>query len=266
MTVTTDASLTGWGATVEGRSASGLWTEQHLHWHINCLEMLAVIRALKYFLPVLRDHHVLIRTDNTAVVSYINHQGGLRSRPLCKLAHQVLLWSQEKFLSIRATYIPGVQNVGADMLSRQGLRPGEWRLHPEVVKQIWERFGQAEIDLFASQETSHCPLWFSIFPPAPLGVDALVQTWPRRRLYAFPPIALLPQVLERVRQEGIRLLLIAPYWPARVWFSDLLMLLEGQPWEIPLRQDLLTQARGTICHPSPELWKLWAWPLKGVAC
>ncbi|KAI2642466.1 Catalase-peroxidase [Labeo rohita] len=38
--------------------------------------MLAVFRALKYFLPDLRDRHVLVCTDSTAVVYYINHQGG----------------------------------------------------------------------------------------------------------------------------------------------------------------------------------------------
>ncbi|XP_050958241.1 uncharacterized protein LOC127179639 [Labeo rohita] len=45
--------------------------------------MLAVFRALKHFLPDLRDRHVLVRTDNTSVVSYINHQGGrgLHSSP-----------------------------------------------------------------------------------------------------------------------------------------------------------------------------------------
>ncbi len=41
----------------------------------------------------LRDRHVLVRTGNTAVVSYINHQGGLRSHPLYRLAHQILGWS-----------------------------------------------------------------------------------------------------------------------------------------------------------------------------
>ncbi|KAI2646176.1 Protein Daple [Labeo rohita] len=61
-----------------------MWSGRHLSWHINCLEMLAVFRALKYFLPDLRDSHVLVRTDSTAVVYYINHQGGLRSRPLYK--------------------------------------------------------------------------------------------------------------------------------------------------------------------------------------
>ncbi len=33
-----------------------------------------------------------------------------------------------------SSYIPGTHNIGADFLSRQGLRPGEWSLHPEVVE------------------------------------------------------------------------------------------------------------------------------------
>ncbi len=70
------------------------------------------------FLPDLRGHHVLVRTDNTSVVSYINRQGGL----LYRLAHQILLWAQGKLLSLRAVYIPGHLNQGADILSRQGLR------------------------------------------------------------------------------------------------------------------------------------------------
>ncbi|KAI2647549.1 Transposon Ty3-G Gag-Pol polyprotein [Labeo rohita] len=137
VTLATDASLTGWGAVMSGHTARGLWRGHQLTWHINCLEMLAVFQALKHFLPDLRDRHVLVRTDNTAVVSYINHQGGLRSRPLYKLAHQILVWSRGKLLSLRAVYLPGYLNVGADILSRQGPRPGEWMLHPEVVKQIW---------------------------------------------------------------------------------------------------------------------------------
>ncbi|MCI4385150.1 hypothetical protein PGIGA_G00046990 [Pangasianodon gigas] len=113
----TDASLTGWGAVMSGRPARGLWSGRHLTWHINCLEMLAVFLALKHFLPDLRGRHVLVRTDNTMVVSYINRQGGLRSRPLYRLARQILVWSQGKLLSLRAAYIPGYLNVGADALT-----------------------------------------------------------------------------------------------------------------------------------------------------
>ncbi len=49
--ITTDASMTGWGAGFEGRPASGEWKEEFLSWHINCLELRAVFLALKYFLP-----------------------------------------------------------------------------------------------------------------------------------------------------------------------------------------------------------------------
>ncbi|KAL1268872.1 hypothetical protein QQF64_034235 [Cirrhinus molitorella] len=84
--LTTDASLTGWGAVMSGRSAQGLWEGHHLMWHINCLEMLAVFRALKHFLPDLRGHRVLVRTDNTSVVSYINRQGGYSHSAVINLA------------------------------------------------------------------------------------------------------------------------------------------------------------------------------------
>ncbi len=133
----------------------------------------------------------------------------------------------------------------------------------QVVKQIWRVFGQAQVDLFATRETSQCPLWYCLTHPVPLGLDAMVQTWPRLHLYAFPPIALLPGVLERVRRDGVRLLLLAPFWLGRVWFSDLISLLDGSAWEIPVRRDLLSQTRGTLVHPRPKLWRLWVWPLRG---
>ena len=265
-TVTTDASLTGWGAVCQGRPAHGVWTATQRGWHINRLELLAVFLALQYFSNLLTGRHVLLRSDNMAVVSYLNHQGGLRSRPLCRLARSILLWSRNRFLSIRAVHVPGRLNVGADLLSRQTLEQGEWRLHPQTVSLLWRIFGEARVDLFASSTTTHCPLWFSLCPPSPLGLDALAHDWPRTSLYAFPPIRLIPAVLSRIRLDRVeQLLLVAPWWPTQPWFAELVSLIVGSPWEIPLRQDLLSQARGMIWHPRPDLWKLWAWPLSGVS-
>ncbi len=73
--VTTDASNTGWGALCEGKPTFGHWSKAESGFHINCLEMLAVCRACQFFLPDLIGRHVLIRSDNMSVVSYINHQG-----------------------------------------------------------------------------------------------------------------------------------------------------------------------------------------------
>ncbi len=77
--VYTDASAKGWGAMFYGLAVSGVWTGPQLHWHINCLELLAVHLALNRLKRCLRGEHVLVRTDSTATVAYINRQGGLPS-------------------------------------------------------------------------------------------------------------------------------------------------------------------------------------------
>ncbi len=86
-------------------------------------------------------------------------------------------------------------NRAADALSRQLTFPGEWRLHPETIRLIWSRFREAQVDLFASRESSHCQLYFSL-TEGTLGTDALAHSWPRALCkYAFPPVSLLTQTL-----------------------------------------------------------------------
>ncbi len=77
------------------------------------------------------------------------------------------------------------------MLSRNNVFLEEWMLHRVTVQKIWEIFGKARVDLFASKDNSHCPIFFAG------STDALAHKWP----YAFFPIALLPQVLRRVRER-----------------------------------------------------------------
>lgn len=69
-----DASLTGWGAVLKGRSVNGTWHLRLHYAHINYLELLE-----HFFLPLLRSCHVLVRADNTTVVAYMNQQGGMCS-------------------------------------------------------------------------------------------------------------------------------------------------------------------------------------------
>ncbi len=129
-----------------------------------------------------------------------------------------------------AIHIPGLLNRTADELSRAAL-PGEWRLYPQTVQLIWQRFGLAQVDLFASLETSHCQLFYSL-TEGTLGTDALAHSWPRGlRKYAFPPVSLLAQTLCKVREEEEQILLVAPYWPTRTWFPELMLLVTAPPSE-----------------------------------
>ncbi len=129
------------------------------------------------------------------------------------------------------------------------------------MDQIWERFGVAQVDLFASQESTQYPLWFSLSHPTSLGIDVLAHPWPDMNLYDFPLVKLIPAVLCRVKTHGVGLLLVAPFWPSQMWFSELCSLMEGDPWEIPVSKHLPCQLQGRIWHPRLEIWKLWVWPI-----
>ncbi len=213
---------------------------------------------------LLLGKHVLVRTDNAAAVSYINRLGGIRSHRMPQLARHLLLWSHTQFKSLRDVHIPGKLNRAADALSRQLTFPREWRLHPETIRLIWSPFGEAQVDLFATPESSHCQLYFSLTEGL-LGTDALAHSWPRAlRKYAFPPLSLLAQTLCKLREDEEQVLLVAPHWPTRTWFPELISLTTAPPWRIPLRKDLLPQGLGTIWHLRPDLWNLHVWLLDGT--
>ncbi len=128
----------------------------------------------------------------------------------------------------------------------------------------WSWFGAAQVDLFASPETTHCQ-WFYSLTEATLGTDALAHSWPRGlHKYAFPPVSLIAQTLCKIREDKEQVLLVAPYWPNRTWFPELMLLATAPPWPIPLRKGLLSQRRGTLWHPRPDLWKLNVWSLDGT--
>ena len=116
LTVQTDASLRGWGATCNGKTTGGRWSVAEASLHINCLELKAAILALQSFLRPLSQppRHILLEMDNTAAVAYVNRRGGTHSHSLSLLALD--LWS---FLLttgswVTARHLPGVLNVEVD--------------------------------------------------------------------------------------------------------------------------------------------------------
>ena len=55
------------------------------------------------------------------------------------------------------------------------------------------------------------------------------------------------------------MILIAPHWPRRHWYTKILELLIACPIMLPVIPDLLYQPKSLINHPNPELFKLTAW-------
>ena len=129
----TDASKEGWGAYLNEFTARGSWSVPESKLHINYLELKAVFLALKEFQNLCVNKIVLVATDNTTVVAYINKEGGMRSGPLCALLWRILTWCSQRQVTLKARHIPGRLNVIADKLSRLGQTiQTEWSLLPEV--------------------------------------------------------------------------------------------------------------------------------------
>ena len=173
------------------------------------------------------------------------------------------LWTENHRVRLLTQFIMGSSNVTVDALSRPNQVIGsEWTLHQEVVDHLAHKW-PAVIDLFATSLTARLPVYFS---PASdsraAGTDALLQPWDNLQAYAFPPIAIIRRVLVKLRSsKNCELTLIAPFWPQREWFPDLLELLSDVPITLSSRKDLLRQPHFHHFHQNLPMLQLTAWRL-----
>ncbi|CAJ0933041.1 unnamed protein product [Ranitomeya imitator] len=149
-----------------------------------------------------RGHHVRVFSDNRVTVAYINHQGGTRSKSLMYVADRPFQLAEQHLLSLMALHIRGAENTMADFLSRNTLRQGEQSLNGSIFNLIVERWGQPEVELFATKENRKVTQFCSLNPREnPLSVDALLIDWNLRLAYAFSPLSLLPLVVRKIRKD-----------------------------------------------------------------
>ena len=144
----TNTSKEGWGAHLDEHTARGQWSLPESKLHINHLELKAVFLALKEFQTLVFNKTVLVATDNTTVVAYINKEGGMKSGSLCALLWRILSWCTRQQVTLRACHIPGWLNVIADKLSRLGQTiQTEWSLHPAVFQAVCSRWHQPQVGI-----------------------------------------------------------------------------------------------------------------------
>ena len=260
----TDASCAGWGAHLLDQRASGKWSEEEQMLHINLLEMKAVWLRLQSFQRIVTGHRVTVMCDNSTVVAYVSKQGGTHSRSMCELTSRLLKWTEDIDVHLETRYLPGQNNVLADLLSRRDQAIAtEWTLHRQVAKALLSSWGSPSIDLFTSRLNAQLPVYCSLVPDDQAALeDAFRHPWDNLDVYAFPPFSLLGKVLSRVRQSrNCSITLVAPLWADRDWFADLLLLLTHQPLALPLWDDVVHQPHNDLLHPGVPALKLHSWRL-----
>ena len=234
--------------------------------HINYLELLMAFLALNSFATNHCIVSILLQMDNITVISFINRMGGTHSATLSDLALEIWKWCLERGITVHAEHHPGSEKTQADWESRHVKDSSDWRLKREIFLRLEDQLGPFSIGLFASRTNAHLSVYCSWRPdPAALAVDALSIKWQGHLPYMFPPFALILRCLEKLRQEEVSVVLIAPVWPNQVWFPQLLLSLIDYSVLLPPAQDILTDPEG---RSQPMIMEghlpLAAWPVSGV--
>ena len=242
-----DASKDGWGASFQGQSTGGDWTEVESELHINILELKAAFLTLQTYCHDVTNKHIRLKMDNTTAVACINKMASTKSK-LFELIREIFDWARKRNVVLSAEYLPGHLNVVADRESRTHNLDMEWMLNQNVFQKVCHVFGTPDLDLFASRINHQLERYVSWRPdPHALSIDAFQLNWSHTYLYAFPPFSILPRLFKKLDEaEGVKLLLIAPLWTTRPWFPRLLQRLVAPPILLPRRCLHLPQDRQAV--------------------
>ena len=142
--------------------------------------------------------------------SLYKQQGGTHSVEMCALLWKIMTWLHHYQITLKARHIPGCLNVMADLLSRWNqVQSTEWSL-------LWFT---RHVKLFAIRLNNKVPLYVSPVPDQNAwDIDALNINWLGLTAYAYPPMALLYRVIQKIRQWDCLIIVIAPGWPGMPCF------------------------------------------------
>ena len=116
----------------------------------NSRELHAVLYSVMAAAPRLRNSVVLVETDNSTTMAYVNHLGG-RSRFLSAVAHRLWSVTNSYGITLRAVHRPGVEKWRADLLSRWRQDSTDLKLDPRLFRLADRKWGPHTVDLFATR-------------------------------------------------------------------------------------------------------------------
>ena len=235
--IESDSSGYAWGGCLDGLSkARGSWSSEEMAQHINLKELTAAYFMLKTYCKDMRQTHIRLKIDNTTAVSCVQRRASVKPK-LMNVTRQIFLWALERDLIISAEYLPGRLNQVADAESRcVDNTDSEWMLESDVFRKLCTRFGQPDIDIFASRLNAQLDKYISWRPdPDAIAIDAFSQDWSTFDLpYLFPPFSVIARTLAQARRTTIqRALLIIPMWPTQPWWPAALRMAVAQPVILP---------------------------------
>jgi hypothetical protein len=256
----TDASEKGWGAVhypIDNSrriDCQGFFTSVMTS---NTRELTAIQNGVVSLVNRLdwTDSSIRVRTDNQTAMSYINRMGG-RSPHLCRIAEEIHAFCFDRKLLLTAEYLPGVENVVADQLSRIGNDISEQQLNPVIFRLIDRVWGPHTIDACASGSNTQLHNYVSLRTDTGCQyTDIFSRRIPsHENPWCFPPFPIIGRLLRKIEKENLTLTLIVPVWPNQPWWPMLWPLCQDWPILLPQSQHFLLSWQEGSRRASPTKW------------
>ena len=125
------------------------------------------------------------------------------------------------------------------------------------------RVGQPVDRPLCDESQRETALYCSLVPdPQVVFEDTFRHPWDDLDVYAFPSFPLVSRVIARVRESSrLAMTLVAPLWPEKEWFADLLHLLTQPPLALPWWDSVLRQPHCNLFHQGVHALNLHVWRL-----
>ena len=189
----------------------------------------------------------------------LHKQTRRNSAEMCALLWKIMTWCHHYHITLKTRHIPGCLNVMADLSRSNQVQSTEWSLHPQVFKQICQKWFTPHVDLFATHLNHKLSLYVSPVPdPKAWDIDALNINWTGLTAYAYPLTALLHRVTPK---NQAMLLPDHRNSPRLARFWDLVQLSTEIPLQLPVSTTLLKQSHNYVFHSNPQHLNLHAWCL-----
>ena len=219
--IATDASDTGCGAIFSNSciKACRLFSSEESSKHSTYRELVAVLYALRSYLPMISFSRVKVLVDNQSAVRILDV--GSMKPELHGLAMDVFFLCLRNGISLETQWIPRELNEEADSASREAalLDTDDWQISARFFQILVKRWGPLTIDCFANCYNSKLPRFYSLFlPPDCEGVDAFCFDWRDEFCLLVPPVGLVGRVLKHLALCKGKGILVVPCWPsAHFW-------------------------------------------------
>jgi hypothetical protein len=208
---------------------------EHVH-----KELLMVWLVLKSQCLALANRRLCIFVDATTTVAYLNNWGG-PSIWCCRVVKHIwALCAEYGIRIVQVSHIKGTTMItsGVDALSR----PPKFSRGKEADRDDWRllqhRFDWLQvqlqvkftIDRMATRANRRCEAFCSIseIDPDSEGPSAFATDWAKQKKwrspmnYVFPPFALIPRVLQHIRECKVWAVVVVPNWPSQCWWPDMM--------------------------------------------